>query len=85
MNHDLTSELDDARQRRWHDRQPLTCPSDDPLDEVNDEPTCTKCNRSVSVRAGEDWEQSVDVCDDCARLYSETSTGDGRIGLPAET
>jgi hypothetical protein len=40
---------------------------------LDDGPTCSRCDCSVSVRDGEEWEQGTDVCDHCAQDQARTS------------
>ena len=51
---------------------------------LDDGPTCARCDCSVSVRDGEEWDQGIDVCDHCAQEQAHTSNTTGEAALPAK-
>lgn len=50
---------------------------------TDDGPTCSRCDCSVSVRSGEEWEQGVDVCDHCAQAHTSNEELSGAVSASA--
>ena len=42
-------------------------------------PTCAKCECSVAVRDGEEWEQGIDVCDHCVQEQAYVSNNSVKV------